>query len=70
MKKGDRINKAAPFHSRDNFCNFCSNSEYVPFLLVNIADSYELNLSSEELSMTRKCCMDPLGVEVGIKEKS
>ena len=45
---------------------FCSDSEYGFLLLMHILDSYQLNLVSEETSLTLNCLYENLGVQVGI----
>ena len=70
MKKTDKIKKTVFFHNQDDFYAYsrvyCSDSEYGFFLLMHILDSYQLNLVSEETSLTLNCLYENLGVQVGI----
>ena len=70
MKKTDKIKKAALFRNQGDPVDYsgiiCSDSEYGFLLLIHISDSYELNLASDETSLTRQCLYENLGIQVGI----
>ena len=68
MKKSDKIQKVFVHNQDDPVAYsgiFCSDSEYGLLILIQIPDSYQLNLTSEETWVKDDVCMN-LGVEVGI----
>ena len=70
MKKTDKIEETVFVHNQDYSAGyssiFCSDSEYGLLLMMDIPDSYALNLTSEETWVKDDVCMNFLGVDVGI----
>ena len=69
MKKRDKIQKVF-VHDQDDPVGYSgliySDSEYGLLIIIQIPDSYELNLASEETMLTRQCLCENLGIQVGI----